>query len=572
MPGWGVQVGQDWGGNGGEVGKAGVDGTCGRQIARKWREKGQRRQGGRRGWGAGEGVLSRILRLRLAPIPPQAKRGLMTPATGQSRVSVEGKGGRMWGGWELVTKAYTLAGTYSGLTGEGADGASCRESLHLRLASIFWEEATNGKRRESRMSNAGDSGENGRRNGVWRRWDESGIGSLRSAVQKQHVPREKCVMRFEPRIRPQAFALMLWFSVTATGVAPALSQGSSRAERRVEYDYSRGVDRSLYLPVHGEAVCDLKTCEQSAQARTVTKDKAYETAFRRIDQMGRAYTLARPHYFEGFHRLTEGKDRSILAQDIVFISAMEIYNYQHREYKYSVELGILKLPRLTPQLEADLARFLGKIEPVQDDGTVVFDIAAILAELKKDPEFLGRLRSYKDDRKFQDSIRYKDDDTQSFIGTTQGFKVLIHGYDLGQYTINSLIGSIIQGSVAPTVLRELGRRKNLIVICEGATDSLPIKRVLPYRGDGRVGVRSEEISLGVSQGRLLSSGLRNNLDLSFARGYEGARALSQILGPVLKSGRVQLVYTGIGVSASQSGSQPESRRIVYRLRLGPKLD
>lgn len=380
-------------------------------------------------------------------------------------------------------------------------------------------------------------------------------------------------MRSESNRRPRAFAWTSLLLAVASGVAQAPAQAAAaRPDRSIDYDYSRGIDLSLYIQVHGEAVCDLKTCEQSAQARTVTKEKAYETAFRRIDQMGRSYTLARPYYFQGFHRLTNGNDRSILAQDIVFIRAQEIYRYQHHEYKYAVDLGVLKLPRLMPQIEADLTRFLGRIEPLQSDGVVVFDIAAILAELKKDPEFLARLRSYKDDRRFQASIRYKDDDTQSFIGATQGLQVLIHGYDRGQYTINSLIGSIIQGTVAPTILRELGRRKSLTVLCEGATDSLSISGTLPYRGDGRAGAKGEELPLGASRGRVLSTGLRDNLDLSFARGYEGARALQQILGPVLQSGRVQLVYTGAGVSASKAGDQPESRRITYKLRLGPKLD
>jgi hypothetical protein len=361
-------------------------------------------------------------------------------------------------------------------------------------------------------------------------------------------------------------------TAAAGGVAQVPTTGAARAERRVEYDYSRGVDLSLYDTVQGEWVCDLKSCEQSAQARTATKEKAYETAFRRIDQMGRSYTQARPFYVEGFHRLTEGRDRSILAQDIVFITAAEVYDYRHGEYKYSVELGVLKLPRLMPQIEADLTRFLGRVEPLQDDGTVVFDISAILAELKKDPQFLSRLKSYKDDSKFQASMRYKDDDTQGFIRATQGLQVLIHSYDRGQYTINSLIGSIIQGSVAPTILRELGRHRNLTVVCEGATDSLSVGGALPYRGNGRSGVKSVEIPLGAAEGRPLGSSLRDNLELSFARGYEGARALSQILGPVLKSDRVQLAYTGVGVAASRSGDQPESRRIIYKLQLGPKLD
>lgn len=351
------------------------------------------------------------------------------------------------------------------------------------------------------------------------------------------------------------------------------SRPADGGERLVDYDFSRGVDLDAYTPVRGEAVCDLAKCENSAEARTRTKEAAYETAFRRIDQMGRTYTLARRYYFEGFNRLTDDGDKSILRQDIVFIKALEKYDYRHREYKYIVDLGVLKVPRLMPELEADLRRFLERIRPVEEDGVLVFDITKILGELKEDREFLDRLQRYKTDKKFQSSIRYKDDDTQSFIGAAQGMEVRIHGYDRGQYSINSLIGSIIQGSVAPWVLRSLGSYKTLTVICEGGTDALKIAGALPYNGAARLGGAGDLVSLsGPAAGQLVGTQIRSNLALSFVRGFEGAQALSEILGPVLKSGRVQVVYTGAGVVSSEPGDRPESRRIVFKIRLGQRLD
>src|SRR5436305_9905486 len=64
-------------------------------------------------------------------------------------------------------------------------------------------------------------------------------------------------------------------------------------ERRKEYDYARGLTLSQYVPVHGEAVCDLKRCQNNAELREETKERAYSTAFQRIDQMGRTYQQAR---------------------------------------------------------------------------------------------------------------------------------------------------------------------------------------------------------------------------------------------------------------------------------------
>jgi hypothetical protein len=365
------------------------------------------------------------------------------------------------------------------------------------------------------------------------------------------------------------------FAGLAEGECPSsTAQGNSHrgAERRIDYNYNQGVDLAFYRLVQGEATCNLQDCEFSAPARTETKDKAYETAFQRIDQMGRTYGLARPYYFEGFHRLLNKEDKSVLAQDVVFLKALEIYDYQHCEYKYTVELGVLKVPRLMLPLEADFKNFLEKIRPRENNGVVIFDLAAILSQLRADPQFLARLRGYKGDPAFESSLHFKDDDTQRFLRASQGFQVKIGGYNRGQYNANSLVGSIIQGAVTPTILKYLGQYRSVDVLCEGAADALQITKALDYQGEGRAGAVGEHLPLNSSAGRFLHGGIRNNTDLSFARAYEGIRALEQLLGPAFQSGRVHLSYTGIGVAASQSGDQPESRRIIFKIQLGPKLN
>lgn len=363
-------------------------------------------------------------------------------------------------------------------------------------------------------------------------------------------------------------------SLEGSQVAPPAKRSVTRRgeERRKDYDYSRGVDLDFYRLVQGEAACDLKICENSAAERTDTKERAYETAFQRIDQMGRTYILARPFYFNGFNRLIDEQDRTILSQDIVFLKAAEVYDYQHSEYKYTVELGVLKLPRLMPQVESDLQRFLSKVQPRQENGLIVFDLATMLAELKADQEFIANMKDYTGDPAFESGISYKDDDTQRFLKAAQGVEVKIQGYNPGQYAVNSLIGSIIQRTVAPAVMRYLGEYQSLTVLCEGATDALRITKGISYQGAGRAGSYGTTLFFRDTVGQPLSAGIRNNLDLSFARGHEGMQALSQILGPVLKSGRVRLAYTGTGVMALQAGDQPESRRITFKIQLGPKLD
>ncbi len=189
--------------------------------------------------------------------------------------------------------------------------------------------------------------------------------------------------------------------------------------------------------------------------------------------------------------------------------------------------------------------------------------------LTADKYFQGAIRQLLKDEEFHDGLRYKDDDTQIYLRMAGGESpASLRGYDLGQYSVNSLVGSAIELAVATKVHASLAKHKNIRVICEGSTDALPIRSSYPYTGDGRVGKVGEQLSPGSQDGVALSTGIRDNLALSFVRGYEGLRTLAEVLGPTLK-GRIQLFYAGKGIVA---GRGPESRGIVFRLVLGPELD
>lgn len=344
---------------------------------------------------------------------------------------------------------------------------------------------------------------------------------------------------------------------------------NSGTSTRVVFDFTRGVDPSLYTIIRGEDSCALKVCESSSDARREAKNRAYEEAFSRIDAMGRTYRSARRHYVDGFHRLTDNKDEAILDEDIRFLRAVEVYDHTRDQYRYVVDLGIRRLPHLFPQLDKELLRFLRDLNIKPVDGEIVFDLNEIVGRLERDPRFTEELRRLLAEN--SSLMRYKDDDTQRFVSTLSGGDVKIQGYDPGQYSVNSLIGAIIERSVATKVdsLLDEGYKK-VTVVCEGAADALQVRSGIKYAGEGRVGDLGQRLRYGSQGGVPLSQGVRNNLDLSFARGYEGMRALAQILRPRLASGRLELFYTGKGVVTSAGGNQPESRRITFRLILGSK--
>lgn len=357
-------------------------------------------------------------------------------------------------------------------------------------------------------------------------------------------------------------SLAVW-STEAGAQSPAGNQTGQR--REVVYDYTRGVDRSLYLEIPGNAECDLSRCEKSAEARQETQQRAYEQAFERIDQSGRIYQSARPYYVEAFEELMEKGSLDVLREDIRFLKAVETFDYRLRRYKFDVTLGVRRVPRLFPELDQLLRRALQKNPGQKEGAEIVFDLTRIFDQLSKNVEFKRGLEELMRSESFKRALRYKDDDTQGFI--TQ-----IQGYGKGQYSANALIGSIIERAVVPAVRDALKTHRNVTVTCEGGTDRLRITSPLSYAGNGRVTEPGVALSLNSQDGRALNGGIRDNVALSFARGYEGARALAEILGPALSSNkRIELRYTGVGEVADRSGDHPESRRIRFRLSLGPKL-
>jgi len=352
--------------------------------------------------------------------------------------------------------------------------------------------------------------------------------------------------------------------------APRQPAGQGDDVRKV-FDFTRGLDPAQYIKVRGEDSGSLDVCRRDADARRQVKSGAFEDAFRQIDAMGRTYRRARPHYSEGLRRLTEQNDQSILREDLRFARAVEVYDHTRSQYRYVLEVWVRRLPDLVPQLDQELGRYLGAARPRVEKGEIVFDLTRIIGQLKNDKSFQSRLKALRGDKKFRSSIRYKDDDTQNFLDVASGVQVKIQGYERGQYSVNSLVGAIIERSVAVEIYKNLDAYRDLTVICEGGTDSLRISSPLAYEGNARVTSRGERLDPRSRQGRPLSSGIRNNIDLSFARGYEGLRALAQILDSALSSGRIRMFYTGKGIVATQGGDRPDSRQIIFRIVLGPKL-
>jgi len=347
---------------------------------------------------------------------------------------------------------------------------------------------------------------------------------------------------------------------------PREQQGIGGVDRRIVYDFTRGIDLSSYVIVRGEDSDSLKVCEASADARRTVQKRSYEDAFQKIDAMGRSYSMARPLYIEGFNRLTDSKEQSVLGEEIRFLRASEVYDSTRNQYRYVVDLGVSKSLRLAQELEDALRRALRGYEPRQVNGQSYIDVNEVLGHLKNDRSFQTEVRR----RLAEDSssLWYQDDDTLRLMRLIGGAPLVESSiYDPGKYKISALI---LQ-PVAQEVAAALKHHERVIVVAEGAAEAFSLRSTIPYSGAGRVGKVGELLKFGGQGGLPVSYGIRNNLDLSFVRGYEGIRTLAEMLGPKIHGGRIELFYTGKGRVADDSSRRPGSRRLIFRIIFRSRL-
>ena len=247
-----------------------------------------------------------------------------------------------------------------------------------------------------------------------------------------------------------------------------------------------------------------------------------------------------------------------------FLKAVETFDYRNQRYKFDVTLGVRLVPRLLPQLDQFFREALARAHVERSENTIIFDLTRIFTDLTQDESFRRALEELLKSDQLRQALRYKDDDTQAFIAQIRGFAV-------NQYSVNAVIGSIIERAVVPEIRKVLDTRHTVTVTCEGGADRLRFNGTLAYSGKGRVATKGTPLPLDSEEGRPLKDGIRDNLALSFARGYAGAKALAELLGDLSTNKRVQVRYTGLGEVADRAGNHPESRRIIFRLDLGQKI-
>lgn len=164
-------------------------------------------------------------------------------------------------------------------------------------------------------------------------------------------------------------------------------------------------------------------------------------------------------------------------------------------------------------------------------------------------------------------LRLADEYTRTLIEHVRRTgEVPIEGFEPGDYGIPSFMVAVLQEVVMPELIAFIQKSRSPVEIASiGHTDDAVVHRPIEYSGCGILTrARGQVIPFDPRTPCRASPYIRNNDQLSFARAFEGAALLHQLLSETPYGNRIRYTYTGQG-STQASQNRKESRRIIYRI-------
>jgi len=365
------------------------------------------------------------------------------------------------------------------------------------------------------------------------------------------------------------FSLFIILTGAPKAFAANPCEGKHGAEPRTLFDYRNRIDLAFYNLVPGNYQTPRLGGPRDIELQQQARDNAYAEAFSLTSRLGLSYQQAMPHYLEGYRNLRSRNDQSILRQAIKIYREWEIIDWDQCKYTYNVELAVPKVPELGGDLDAAVREVLAnKIKlPSGRAGEIKIPIRNLVETLLEDPSFRERLRAKLADDRFKEDLRYRDDDTQTFLGQVSRKVLEVSGYPKGQFKVNAITGSIIRQSLLPVVQYYLQSYTEVEVACEGYADQLRISGGIRYDGSADLGAlgTGAEFSPGARKSGGAQTLIRTNDQLSVARAYEGIAALASALGRQTQNSSLKLRYSGQGTEEAPKTDNPAGRKIVFRI-------
>lgn len=360
------------------------------------------------------------------------------------------------------------------------------------------------------------------------------------------------------------------FILNAASDSKAESCGTGK-EPALLVSNKSGVDRNYYQIVRGEATRRFKKAADAVDLRKPMRIQAYKDAMEHLQLFGTNYSAAarmlvtkigsEPGDFESFGSIS------------LFAESDEL-DHSTCSYTYRVELFIPKVPTLadvlgsnnpvTKRMNAILAEV---VEKRKNKSIVEIFLDREVEQLLSDKSFRVEVKLQAKNQEFIDRIKQLDDDSQRAFNLLADLKIDAAGFSSSQYSINSLLGSIIEQSIVPSAKIMLKEHRRLKVRCVGFTDRKSVVSPIAYYGASEFGAREEFFRLPVQPRPAISTQLENNIKLSFARAHEAAAAFAQMLGAFVHNEGLTIEYTGAGEdhNSSESAGSNRLRRVSFLL-------
>lgn len=332
------------------------------------------------------------------------------------------------------------------------------------------------------------------------------------------------------------------------------------AIRKEEYISARALKKMNLEEYSSEKVSEIQkqTFYDALEKLSITNQGLLNTS--KIKRLMEADNLSVNEFFE---------NRDYLDNFILIYQEGATYQCNSCEYAYSIELLSPKDKQyqIPEDIRTTVYKYLekeGGIPRINLDhqNQMTIDLSNIFVNLINNAQFNKEMLPLIE--KHKNVFNFLDDESALFLEKIKNKETVIH-FPRGSYYINSLSRIIINNIYQR--LEELIYQKpdqKIEVICVGYTDASKILAPISYNGMAQSGnepIRMDEAGLPFIQPEI-----KNNLELSFARAYEGASYFNERINKELRQkGKVSVFYQGKGV-AYQAQNPWQKRRIEFIIR------
>jgi hypothetical protein len=222
------------------------------------------------------------------------------------------------------------------------------------------------------------------------------------------------------------------------------------------------------------------------------------------------------------------------------------YDSLSNSVKYVVEFAVPKsiedyIPaEMRNSVKAQAKQVIPSFSPVSAGGSITINTNNVIILMKADTVFKNRMKDLLE--RYMDQLRLFDDETFNNFAELTDTSIIISNYRSAEYVPNGLIRMILS-IVAEAVQVNVSNIGPLRIVVMGYADQTGVGR-LEYNRGGCWDNGGAPVALGNATCTQMRPFIESNLELSYARAYNGATIIDQ---DIRRKSEIDISYLGKGV-------------------------